>query len=223
MGWGGVWPPARRAQRPCPGQGAPRQQPTTHSGCFGLLGEAARGRWQGPFGAAHLLYVRMPLSRRVGVAEGVARGAVHAKHGHDVAGRRLLDVLQLVSVHAHQARHLRDGGSGRGGERVGGSGQAGMKGRAAVGQTRAKAAESADTRAGWCPERTAPRHRFPGPTLMRLPLVWFTMLSPLRSTPAGRCACGCECSDPGWVRIACVGCGLWVWAWVCAQGECMRV
>lgn len=47
---------------------------------------------------------RLALDGTIG--EGVAGGALHAEEGHDVPGARLLDVLQLVAVHAHQPRHL---------------------------------------------------------------------------------------------------------------------
>jgi len=41
------------------------------------------------------------------VRECVARRALNAEHGDDVACCRLRDVLQLVTVHSHQPRHLR--------------------------------------------------------------------------------------------------------------------
>lgn len=67
--------------------------------------------------AAEQRQLRQPTggtrSRGVCVAEGVARSALDAKHGHDVSRPRLGDVLQLVGVHAHQARHLGVGGGGR--------------------------------------------------------------------------------------------------------------
>ena len=42
----------------------------------------------------------------VGVAEGVARGALDAEEGHDVAVVALGDVLHGVGVHAHEAADL---------------------------------------------------------------------------------------------------------------------
>ena len=42
----------------------------------------------------------------VAVGEGVARGAVDAEERDDVAGRRVVDVLHLVGVHAHEAADL---------------------------------------------------------------------------------------------------------------------
>ena len=40
------------------------------------------------------------------IREAVARGAVNAKNGHNVAGAGLLDILHVAGVHAHQPRHL---------------------------------------------------------------------------------------------------------------------
>lgn len=40
------------------------------------------------------------------IAKGVAGLTIQSKHGADLTGIHLLDIHHLVSVHAHQPRHL---------------------------------------------------------------------------------------------------------------------